>query len=218
MGHPSRRRGEEITRGGAGKNGVPAAMYRGLFEPGSASLGHPPLISSGRRTGQAFATWAGKKLERGDIVRVEPGGCSNRYHASMMRTYSIGEPPRQYRQMTAASRAGLEAAIAAMRPGVPVEQVQAAVVRSVSEAGFEAYYRHRSGYSIGIGFPPDWGEGRTLGIREGEQLPLQPGMVFHVTPGIAIKTVVGVGVSETILVTERGAESLIDYPRDLVIK
>ena len=105
-----------------------------------------------------------------------------------------------------------------MRPGVLIEQVQAAVVETITKAGFEEYYRHRSGYSIGIGFPPDWGEGRTLGIREGESQPIQPGTTFHITPGAAIKTVVGVGVTETVVVTEHGAESLIEYPRELQVK
>jgi Xaa-Pro dipeptidase len=214
----SLRAGEALIEEGGNENAVAAAMHQALIEAGSDYLGHPPLISSGPRTGQAFATWGGRRFERGDIIRIEPGGCSNRYHAAMMRTYSIGEPPPLHRALTEASQAGLEAAIAAMRPGVPIEAVQAAVVETVARAGFDEYYRHRSGYSIGIGFPPDWGEGRTLGIREGESLPLQPGMTFHITPGLAIKTVVGVGVTETVVVTERGAESLIDHPRALSVR
>jgi Xaa-Pro dipeptidase len=210
--------GEALIQEGATENDVAAAMHQALIAAGSDYLGHPPLIASGPRTGQAFATWAGRRFERGDIVRIEPGACSNRYHAAMMRTYSIGQPSALHRALTEASRAGLETAIAAMRPGVPIEQVQAAVVETITKAGFEEYYRHRSGYSIGIGFPPDWGEGRTLGIREGESQPLEVGMTFHLTPGVAIKTVVGVGVTETVVLTERGAESLIDYPRELQVR
>jgi Xaa-Pro dipeptidase len=214
----SLRAGEAFIREGATENDVAAAMHQALIAAGSDYLGHPPLIASGPRTGQAFATWAGRRFQRGDIVRIEPGACSNRYHAAMMRTYSIGEPSPLHRAMTEASRAGLETAITTMRPGVSIEQVQAAVVETITKAGFEEYYRHRSGYSIGIGFPPDWGEGRTLGIREGESLLLQTGMTFHITPGVAIKTVVGVGVTETVVVTDHGAESLIDYPRSLQIR
>lgn len=214
----SLRRGEAAIRAGVSENEVAAALYEGLFEAGSDYLGHPPLISSGPRTGQVFATWAGRRLEHGDIVRVEPGGCSNRYHASMMRTYSIGEPPERYRRMVDASRAALETAIATMRPGIPIGDVQEAILKTVTEAGFEENYRHRSGYSIGIGFPPDWGEGRTLDLRDGEQRRLEAGMVFHVTTSVTIKMVAGVGVTETVLVTGNGAESLIDYPRALVVR
>lgn len=208
-------RAEPAIRAGNSENDVASALYQGMIEAGGEYVGHPPLVTSGPRTGLAFGTWAGRRLEPGDMVKVEPLGASNRYHAAMLRMYAIGAPSDLHRRMFEASLAALDAGQAAIQPGAAVEDIHHAVARSIVGSGFEEYFRHRSGYSIGIGFPPDPSEGRALSIRPGQTQPLQPGMVLFLTPGLAIKTVVGVAVDDTVLVTETGSELLTQHPREL---
>jgi Xaa-Pro dipeptidase len=95
----------------------------------------------------------------------------------------------------------------------------------VAEAWASAIVAHgfprphkRAGYSIGISFPPDWGEGHILSLKYGEKRALEPGMVFHVPSSIRDEGVALVGNSETILVTERGAEPLTSFPRHHFVK
>ena len=83
--------------------------------------------------------------------------------------------------------------------------------------GWGDFNRIRSGYSIGISFPPDWGEGHILSLRAGEPRVLAPGMVFHLVPSLLIPGVGGFGVSDTVLVTESGCECLTQHPRELVV-
>ena len=63
----------------------------------------------------------------------------------------------------------------------------------------------RIGYSIGIGYPPDWGE-RTVSLRAGEGTELAAGMAFHVILGIWMDGW-GYEISEPVLVTDRGANA-----------
>jgi Xaa-Pro aminopeptidase len=50
-------------------------------------------------------------------------------------------------------------------------------------------------------------------------LKLQPGMVITVEPGIYLPKIGGVRIEDTIVITERGYESLTDRPTDpLIIK
>ena len=72
------------------------------------------------------------------------------------------------------------------------------------KAGLEAYFNHRTGYSIGIGVPPDWGEGRIMSLNENDPSVLEAGMCFHIIPDLKIVHEGGVVFSEAGVVTERG--------------
>lgn len=82
------------------------------------------------------------------------------------------------------------------------------------ETGLGEFYRHRFGYSIGISFSPDWGEGHILSLRSDVETVLEPGMVFHVPPAIIGYKNLAVGCSETIMITETGCEAITEYSRE----
>ena len=66
---------------------------------------------------------------------------------------------------------------------------------------------HRTGYSIGINYAPDWGEGHIMSIWDGDERPLRPGMTFHLVPGLPSTSAATRSPSATrVLVTENGCE------------
>ena len=85
-------------------------------------------------------------------------------------------------------------------------------------AGFVDGFEHRLGYSIGIGFPPDWGEGRIMSINENDPLVLEPGMCFHYIPDCKFPYQGGVVFSECLAVTETGYELLSDFASEIFYK
>jgi Xaa-Pro aminopeptidase len=74
----------------------------------------------------------------------------------------------------------------------------------------------RIGYSVGLNYPPDWGE-HTMSLRPGDRTVLEPNMTFHMILGMWMDGW-GFEVSETFAVTPSGAECLCTTPRDLVVK
>ncbi|WP_157121443.1 M24 family metallopeptidase, partial [Nocardia miyunensis] len=84
----------------------------------------------------------------------------------------------------------------------------AACKAAIAEAGLAHTYRKRSGYSVGIAFAPDWGEGHLLSLGENEVKLFEAGMVVHVVPTLRIGGVAGIGLSATVLLTETGHEVL----------
>jgi Xaa-Pro dipeptidase len=76
----------------------------------------------------------------------------------------------------------------------------------------------RAGYSMGINFPPGWSEGDILDLSLDNPTVLQPGMVFHIPQPYRMPGEQTVSVSETVLVTETGCESLTQFPRELFRK
>jgi ectoine hydrolase len=74
----------------------------------------------------------------------------------------------------------------------------------------------RCGYPIGVSYPPDWGE-RTCSLRSSDLTVLEPGMTFHFMPGIW-QDDWGIELTESILITHDGVETLGNFPRKLFVK
>jgi Xaa-Pro aminopeptidase len=88
-----------------------------------------------------------------------------------------------------------------------------------SLTGLDAAVKMRGyfGYAVGIGFPPSWVE-RSIEIVVGRDDVLLPGMVFHTHRVLRIPGVMGVGFSESVLITESGYELLTAHPRQLIVR
>jgi Xaa-Pro aminopeptidase len=74
----------------------------------------------------------------------------------------------------------------------------------------------RIGCSVGLSYPPDWGE-RTLSLRPGDKTELRPNMTIHGIPGVCQDNW-GIEISECILIIETGAAPLCAIPRQLFVK
>lgn len=210
------RAGLAATRAGASENDIAAAIMGAAISAGSEYVGMEPFVTSGPRSGVPHTTWRRRTITPGDVVVLETASCFNRYHSALFRTVAIGEIPTLARDMYAVCEEALDAAIAAMRPGQTCASVHDAAQAVIDKAGYSAGYRKRTGYSMGISFAPDWGEGNILSLFRGVDVPLEPGMAFHVPITLREYGKFTVAVSETMLVTEAGARPLGSVPRGLV--
>ncbi len=170
-----------------------------------------PLMPSGDHTGTPHLTWTDRPFEQGDPVIIELSGCRHRYHSPLARTTFVGEPPEILEDTAEIVVEGLEAALDAAEPGVTCESVEKAWRDTIAKYDIEK--EDRIGYSMGLGYPPDWGE-HTASIRPGDETVLEEDMTFHMIPGIWTNEV-GVEISETFHVTSDGAETLAEFPREL---
>jgi Xaa-Pro dipeptidase len=198
---------------GVNENAIAGAVWNTLVSNGSEFPGLPPFIVSGARTSLGHATWGGHVLQRGDPVVFEIPGVINRYVAPLFRSGSVGEPPADMRRLETAVVESLALLMGEIRPGRTAEDVHRLSVENFARHGYRV--AHRSGYSVGINYAPDWGEGNLLSILEGETRSFQPGMVFHLVPGIYVPPEFVVVISETVIVTETGVEVVTDFERRL---
>ncbi|WFS04453.1 M24 family metallopeptidase [Rhizobium tumorigenes] len=203
---------------GTNENAIAAAMLDAATRAGSEAMAMEPLVSSGPRSGLPHMTWRRRRLEVGDPVFLELAGSHARYHAALMRTVWIGGPPVEARRMMDCSLHALEAALRELRPGRPCSAPHEAAQRVIDEGGYTAAFRKRIGYSMGVAFAPDWGEGSMLSLFSGVARIIEPGMVFHLPATLRSYGVWTVGASETVIVTENGCEPLSTLPRDLTIR
>jgi Xaa-Pro dipeptidase len=200
---------------GVSENQVASAAFVAMVGGGSDFLATDPIVTSGPRARVAHTTFANRTLAGGDEILVELGACQRRYFGALMRTIVVGEPDEGLAHLARVVREALDKALAAIRPGATCGEVDAACRDTIAAAGFERGFRKRTGYSIGVAFAPDWGEGHVASLRAGDPRVLEPGMVFHVVPAVRLPERC-VGMSETVLVTETGHEVLTSFPRQLL--
>jgi ectoine hydrolase len=173
-----------------------------------------PMLPSGLDATAPHLTWDDRPFKKGEGTFFELGGCYRRYHAPLSRTVYLGKPPQKFLDAERAVLDATEAGLSVAKPGKTCGDVADAFFDELKAHGFEK--DSRAGYSIGLSYPPDWGE-RTMSIRRGDPTVLEPNMTLHFMPALWLDDG-GLELSEPILITPLGAECLCKTPRKLVIK
>ena len=171
-------------------------------------------VPSGARSAAPHLTWTGDPFAIGSMTNIELGGCHHRYHAALARTLFLGKPHSKLVDLARVTEDGFYQALAVATAGNTCEAVESAWATSISKGG---YVKHsRIGYSIGLNYPPDWGE-QSASLRDGDTTILQENMCFHLILGMWMDDW-GYELSETIRITDNTPEILTDFPRILVVK
>lgn len=170
------------------------------------------IVGSGPNGADPHHECSDRVLEAGDIVVVDIGGpVEAGYHSDCTRTYSIGEPPEEIAARYAVLQRAQAAAVAAVRPGITAEEVDAVARGVLAEAGLADFFVHRTGHGIGLSVHED------PYIVTGNELVLRPGMVFSVEPGIYLPGQWGARIEDIVVVTGDGAESVNNQPHELAV-
>ena len=173
-----------------------------------------PLLPSGRDASAPHLTWDDKPMQSGMGTFFEIAGCYHRYHLPLSRTVFLGKPTQAFLDAEQATLEGMEAGLAAARPGNTCEDIAQGFFAVLAKHGI--IKDNRTGYPIGVSYPPDWGE-RTMSLRPGDRTELKPGMTFHFMTGLWLEDM-GFELTESILITETGVECLSSVPRKLFVK
>ncbi len=172
-----------------------------------------PLIQVGEGTSTPHLTWTDEPLPDDTLVMMEIAAARHHYHAPLTRTIHLGKPREEIARLASAIVEGVDAALDAARPGVTCEAVEAVWQNVLRRRGYKK--ESRVGYSIGLNYPPDWGE-RTASLRPGDETVLEAGMCFHFQSGVWLDDF-GAAISEPFVVAETGGERLCDAPRELIV-
>lgn len=169
------------------------------------------VMQSGRDTAMVHRRASVKKLERGDPVYFCFCNMAEfkHYRLGFDRMFFVGEAPEEAARIQEIAIAAQQAALAAIRPGVPAEDVAAAANEVYLSNGFAPGYR--TGRSIGMAYL------ETPELKEGDKTPLRAGMTFAVDGGLTVAGKGGGRIGDSIVVTDTGFEYLTDYPRKVLI-
>jgi Xaa-Pro dipeptidase len=169
------------------------------------------VVTMGERAALADVHPSDRALRPGDLVRFDLGCQVGPYRSDIARTAVLGPPTDKQARYYAAILAGERAAIAAMKPGVPVSQLFEIAVRVTRERGLPHYQRHHVGHGIGLEpyDPPT--------INATTHTALEPGMVFCVETPYYEHGWGGLQVEDAVAVTAGGVRRLTRSSQDLVV-
>lgn len=191
-----------------------AQLIKGTPQYGGEYPAIVPLLPTGDRTSIPHLTWSDRPFGDGNAVIIELAGCYKRYHVPLARTISIGQPNEQLKQVTPVVLEGIQAVLQKAKPGITCGELEETWRTTIKKHGYEK--EARLGYSVGLNYPPDWGE-HTGSIRKGDSTVLQQNMTFHLIPALWFNKD-GIEISETFRVTEKGSERFTSYPQELIIR
>lgn len=183
-------------------------IYQSL---GGEKLSFSPSVAFGGNAACGHHEPDDTVLKKGDCVLLDVGCVADGYCSDMTRTFFFGEASPERRRVYETVLRAQEAAEAAVRPGVPLREIDKVARDVISQAGYGEYFTHRLGHFIGT-------EVHEKGdVSPSSDLVAEPGMIFSIEPGVYLPDDVGVRIEDLVLVTEEGAEILNFYPKELQI-
>jgi Xaa-Pro dipeptidase len=186
-------------------SGLVQAAYGRVGFPGEASInvGEYTALPHGSRTPQT--------IREGTIIMLDDGCRVEGYTSDITRTFVLGKPTDKMKKVFEIVRSAQQAALAAAKPNVPNEALDAAARNVIVQAGYGPgfkYFTHRVGHGLGMEMH-EWNYlVRNNMFGETVHPTLQAGMVFSDEPGIYIKGEFGVRLEDDMHITEDGAELL----------
>ena len=193
---------------------IQKTLFCGNKDVGGEYASITTLLPTGPGTSASHLTATQDKFKEGESTIIEISGCVKRYHAPLARTVQLGKPEQKKIDAMNATIEALNAGISAVKPGNLADDVAKEFWKVLDKYNIKK--ESRTGYSIGVGYPPDWGE-HTLNIYKGDMTELKPNITFHMIAVMQFGDW-GVEASESILVTDTGNELLNNFPKELHIK
>ncbi len=194
-----------------------AAMHGAIYRGGGDDPANEFIIGSGKDALLCRYFSGRRTLDPQDQLTLEFAGAYRHYHAALMRTIPIGQPPQRQVEMHKVSVDALEACKAALKPGRLIGEVFDAHARVLDDAGYRAHRMNATGYSLGTTYAPNWMDWPMF--YHGNPEPAAPGMVFFIHIIIFdSERNLAMTHGQTVLVTDRGCEALSRMPTDLVVK
>ncbi|KRG10412.1 M24 family metallopeptidase [Staphylococcus sp. NAM3COL9] len=179
-----------------------AIKYYGVNE-----MSFDTMVLFGDHAASPHGTPGDRQLQKDEYVLFDLGVIYNNYCSDMTRTIKFGEPNDKAQEIYNVVLKAEQEAIAAIKPGVTIKDVDDIARNIISDAGYGDYFPHRLGHGLGLE------EHEYQDVSSSNTNQFVAGMVVTVEPGIYVPGVAGVRIEDDILVTEDGNKSLTGYEK-----
>ncbi len=203
-----------VLRAGVKETDVAAEMEYAARRAGAEEMSFPTIIASGPRSALPHGRASEQVIGRGGFVVCDFGVILAGYCSDQTRTVWVGTGsgvvPKEARVAYESVREAQQAAIAAVRPGIRVAEVDEAARKVLRRAGLGRYFTHSTGHGVGLEIhePPR--------IAPRQEEILRPGMVITIEPGVYFPGKWGVRIEDMVVVSETGCEVLTPTSKDFL--
>ena len=190
---------------------IAAKLQYDMLRFGAMRMSFDPIVASGPNGSRPHAIPGPRKIQRGEFVTMDFGCVYGGYCSDMTRTFYFKEVSDEHRHIYETVRKANEAAIAKIKPGIPLCELDNTARKLITDEGYGPQFNHRLGHFIGLS-EHEFGDVSSVNTDKAV-----PGMIFSIEPGIYLTDDTGVRVEDLVLVTEDGCEVLNHYPKELQI-
>ncbi|MDT8441824.1 MAG: Xaa-Pro peptidase family protein [Desulfuromonadales bacterium] len=200
----------ELLRPGVEERAIALRLEFALKNAGAEEKSFDFIVASGVRGALPHGVASDRTLQDGELVTIDFGCRWQGYHSDETVTVAIGEPSGQLRRIHDIVREAHDRALVAVRPGIPLHELDRIAREYIAAAGYGEYFGHGLGHGIGLAVH----EAPRLSPRS--ELVAAPGMVFTIEPGVYLPGVGGVRIEDMVLVTDSGARLLTQLPKECI--
>lgn len=201
----------KLIREGVTEREVADQMLEIYMKLGADGFSFEPLVAFGANAADPHHAPDGTVLQPGDCVLFDVGCMKDHYCSDMTRTFYFRRVSEEHRRIYEIVRQANEAAVAKIRPGVPLCELDLTARNLIEKEGYGPNFNHRLGHFIGLN-EHEYGDVSSVNTQKAEA-----GMIFSVEPGIYVTGDTGVRIEDLVLVTEDGCEVLNRYSHELDI-
>lgn len=202
---------KKLIRPGVTEKELAGQMLAIYQRMGGESFSFSPSVGFGGNAACGHHEPDDTLIKEGDCVLFDVGCVADGYCSDMTRTFFFGEVSDEHRKVYETVLKAQKAAEAAIRPGIPLKNIDKIARDIITEAGYGTYFTHRLGHFVGI-------EVHEKGdVSPSSPLVAEEGMIFSIEPGIYLPDDVGVRIEDLVLVTKDGAELLNHYSKELQV-
>jgi Xaa-Pro aminopeptidase len=203
-------RAVDVIRPGVRETEVAAEMELAARRGGAEEMSFPTIIASGARSALPHGRASEQAIAAGAFVVCDFGVILSGYCSDQTRTVWVGRVPKDARQAYEAVREAQQTATDAVRPGIPVGEVDAAARKVLRKAGLGRYFTHSTGHGVGLEIH------ESPRVAYGQREILQPGMVITIEPGVYFPGKWGVRIEDMVAVTASGCEVMTPTSKDFL--
>jgi Xaa-Pro aminopeptidase len=203
-------RAVEVIRPGVREVEVAAEMELAARRGGAEEMSFPTIIASGARSALPHGRASGAPIQARTFVVCDFGVILSGYCSDQTRTVWVGKAAEDAHRAYEAVREAQEAAVDAVRPGIAVEEVDAAARKVLRKAGLGRYFTHSTGHGVGLEIH------ESPRVANGQREILQPGMVITIEPGVYFPGKWGVRIEDMVAVTAGGCEVLTPTSKEFL--
>lgn len=198
--------------GGRRERDVAVELEHEMRLRGASGPSFDSIVASGAHAALPHAQPRDVAIESGCLVTIDIGALLDGYCSDCTRTFAVGEPGPQAREIYQLVLAAQIDGLDALTPGRNGREVDAVSRQVIDEAGYGEQFGHGLGHGVGLEIhePP------RLSPHAPED-PLVSGNVVTVEPGIYLPGVLGVRIEDLAVLTGDGARRLSQFTKELLV-
>jgi Xaa-Pro aminopeptidase len=199
-----------VIRPGAKESEVAAEMEYAARRAGADEMSFPTIIASGARSALPHGRASQQEIASGGFVVCDFGVILAGYCSDQTRTVWVGATNKEAPAVYDAVKEAQLAAIAAVRLGATVGDVDAAARKVLRKQGLGRYFTHSTGHGVGLEIH------EAPRVAAGQKEVLKPGMVITIEPGVYFPGKWGIRIEDMVAVREGGCEVLTPTSKDFL--